>query len=73
MLINVNRCTHLIKQKGMNIELVSIQLRLKNYDWVHGLTEHIKKERIRIARETLKLLNDGKPRHIYRIIANVET
>ena len=42
--------------------------------WVpHNLTERQKKERVRISKETLKLLNDGGHLTISKIITGDET
>ncbi|GFW12329.1 uncharacterized protein TNCV_815841 [Trichonephila clavipes] len=42
--------------------------------WVpHNLTEHQKEERVRISKETLKLLNDGDHRIISKIVTGDET
>ena len=39
----------------------------------HNLTEHQKEKRVTITKETLKLLNDGSHRIIYKIVTSDET
>ena len=68
-------------QKELNIRSAVIhkiihELPMKKLDcpWVtHDLTEHQKSEHIRICRETLKLLNNGKHYLISKIINDDET
>ena len=66
-LIDDNRCTYQMIQKELNIASAAIhniiheELQMKKLvcRWIsHDLTEYQKAERIRICKETLKLLND---------------
>ncbi|XP_071037148.1 histone-lysine N-methyltransferase SETMAR-like [Parasteatoda tepidariorum] len=82
MLKDDNRCTYQIIQKEHNIgsaaihKIIHEELYMKKVvcPWVpHNLTEHKKEERVRISKETLKMLNDGGHRIISKIITGDET
>ncbi|XP_042906074.1 histone-lysine N-methyltransferase SETMAR-like [Parasteatoda tepidariorum] len=76
------RCTCQIMQKELNFgsaaihKIIHEELHMKKVvcRWVpHNLTEHQKEERVRISKETLKLLNDGGHRIISKIVTGDET
>lgn len=82
MLMDDNRCTYQMIQKELNIgsaaihKIIHEELHMKKVvsRWVpHNLTEHQKQERVRISKETLKLLNDGGHRIISKIVTGDET
>ncbi|XP_015924023.3 histone-lysine N-methyltransferase SETMAR-like [Parasteatoda tepidariorum] len=77
-----NHCTDQIMQKEFNIgstaihKIIHDELHMKKVvcRWVpHNRLEHQKEERVRISKETLKLLNDGGHRIISKIITGDET
>ncbi|GFV96487.1 histone-lysine N-methyltransferase SETMAR [Trichonephila clavipes] len=83
MLMENNRCTYQMIQKKLKIGYTAIHKiihsKLFTYKkevcrWVpHNLTEHQKEERVRISKETLKLLNDGGHHIISKILTGDET
>ena len=77
-----NRYTYQIPQKKLNLvsaaihKIIHEELHMKKVvcRWVpHNLTEHQKEERVRISKETLKLLNDGRHGIILKIVTSNET
>ncbi|PRD25475.1 UNVERIFIED_CONTAM: hypothetical protein NCL1_40819 [Trichonephila clavipes] len=75
MLMNDNRCTYQMIQKELNIGSAAMHKIIYEELHIvpHNLTEHQKEERVRISKETFKLLNDGDHRIISKIVTDDET
>ncbi|GFU19759.1 histone-lysine N-methyltransferase SETMAR [Trichonephila clavipes] len=82
MLMDDNRCTYQMIQKGLNFgsaaiyKIIHEELHMKKVVclWVpHNLREHQEEERVRISKVTLKLPNDGGHRIISKIVTGDET
>ncbi|GFW66290.1 uncharacterized protein TNCV_1711891 [Trichonephila clavipes] len=81
MLMDDNRCTYQMMQKELIVSSAAIhriileELHMKKVvcRWVlRNLIEHQKEERVRIGKETLKLLNEGGSRIISKIVTDDE-
>ena len=82
LLMDDNRCTYKMIQKELNIGSAAIhtiiheELHMKKTVCRrvrHNLTEHQKEERVRISKETFKLLNDGGHDINFKLVTDDKT